>query len=147
MKQTGLYEVLFRFDMGAFKGAHATRLRRTIDDETGDVDGETVLEPEAVTIEQASALIGGETATVLAQCSDLHAQLTDAKARAVAAEAAAEAAVRAASDLDQANTTKMGEIGRLVTALEGAQERIVALENENEALKAEVAAAKGAPPL
>ncbi len=147
MKTRRLYEVLYRFNLGSFVGAHAMQIERITDDETGEVYAEKVLDPEAVTVEQASALIGGETATVLAQCSDLQAQLTAAKARAVAAEAAAEAAVRAVSDLEEANAAKMGEIGRLVTALEAAQERIVALENENEALKAEVAAAKGAQPL
>jgi hypothetical protein len=136
MKERGLYEVLYRFNLGAFVGAHSVQLERVTDTDTGEVYAEKVLDPEAVTQEQAAALIGGEMATVLAQCAELQAQRQDAITRADAAAKALAQAIREAADLRRNSDGKTSEIGRLFEALDEAKLRIAALENENEALKA-----------
>lgn len=142
MKLRGLYEVLYRFNLGSFVGAHSVQVERITDDETGEVYAEKVLDPEAVTIEQASALIGGEVSGVLAQCSALRAEIVTTEARADAADAIAAAALRETEELRQADAAKRTEIGRLLNAVEGARGLIIALQAENEALKAEIAALK-----
>lgn len=137
MKTRGLYEVLYRFNLGAFVGAHSVQLERVTDDATGEVYAEKVLDPEAVTQEQAAALIGGEMAAVIAQCADLQAGIKDATAWAAAAEKAASIAIREAEGLREDGAAKTGEIGRLLTALDEARALVVALTKENEALKEE----------
>lgn len=101
-KQTFLYELLIRLGPDGYVGGHAVDLVRFTDDTDGELIADRESPPRAVTLQEASDLLGAESAALLVQLSNLTAELAAAQGRAEQAEAAAEVATARADVAESA---------------------------------------------
>lgn len=107
-KKIGLYELLFRFEDGQFKGAHSISTETVWDTETGQVYAQNLLDARAVTTEEAARMIGAEAASLVQQA----AEATAAHDRMAAAMADLQAQADALKDQNADLTDKLQTIGR-----------------------------------
>lgn len=93
-KQTRPYEIFVRFDADGVAHAHFGEVERVVDTDTGETVGsERELPVRPVSVEAAAAVIGEQSAVMLAQIAQLTAALTSEKDRADRAEADRDAAL------------------------------------------------------
>lgn len=87
IKQTSLYEILFRFGPdGLLAGVHQIDLTRLVDDATGEVLSLTAGDAQPITAEAAGAAISAETLALSNTIVGLNAQLATAGAQIAALE-------------------------------------------------------------